>query len=665
MRACLLVISAFTALALVCAGCGGASSQTRLAGGEAYGGELPGLAQLDAMDGAGVTRTGSEATLNLLSSAPFDQAETGVTYNPGYLYLDSSVESPSWAIFRIGGLGTEGDAYPLSVEINNSAVCWVGVANYSRGTWQFTKVVWGGECLLEGGAGLVSEGGNCYIAVLAHDTIPDVYALTAKLNNAPAGSPTAQLNLLGMAVTEWNTSFDATGSDKGGGEFTELIYEFDGGSPQTVAAPEDVAEHMFETTGTHTVKLTVRNDLGLEHFVMQEIEVGDPNRDLLVVYNSDILEDLDLADYYMSPRTGRGIDPQHKLGLPLGAYSATIARADYVAEIRDPIKQFIGDYPMIGGKLKYLLLLNGVPFKIPGADGGNHDQSTNTSVDSELCLLNSGGAEGDGGYRLEGAVWSESAYHAWNGNGFYLAGDVDFAPGAFTTTDLDGVHWPLDYLVGRLAAYTYDNAKQLVDRSLAAGSAMDGWVIFDTKPGSQIYETMFDPVWPMSDDSWDSGFELLTAAGMNVVGDETADKLYADWPGNPPEFTNNIMAYCSWGVHSGWGKLYILNDLGYNYVPGACFMSYESFNGTTMRCSDPFDADQHPSQGQIADFLLMGGTCAIGNVYEPWTDGVGDERWVFDRYLNHGDRWIEAAYKGLPMLSWQEIVVGDPLCRVR
>ena len=36
----------------------------------------------------------------------------------------------------------------------------------------------------------------------------------------------------------------------------------------------------------------------------------------------------------------------------------------------------------------------------------------------------------------------------------------------------------------------------------------------------------------------------------------------------------------------------------------------------------------------------------------------------YGRYLHHGDRWIEAAYKGLPLLSWQEVVVGDPLCQL-
>ena len=90
-------------------------------------------------------------------------------------------------------------------------------------------------------------------------------------------------------------------------------------------------------------------------------------------------------------------------------------------------------------------------------------------------------------------------------------------------------------------------------------------------------------------------------------------------------------------------------------------MSYESFNGADF---DDSDGIQRRGQGQVADWLRMGGTVGIGNAWEPFDRGIGDERWTYDRYLHHGDRWIEAAYEGMRTLSWQEVVVGDPLCRV-
>jgi uncharacterized protein (TIGR03790 family) len=192
-------------------------------------------------------------------------------------------------------------------------------------------------------------------------------------------------------------------------------------------------------------------------------------------------------------------------------------------------------------------------------------------------------------------------------------------------------------------------------------------VVFDSIQARKTLDTMVDPVWPYPNDN-DAlcGLELFTAAGLNVCADVSDATLDAgDSALLPPGFTNSVIGYSGWGVNHGGagypsGGDYILNDLNWNYLPGACWISYESFNGTAF--SEPIN---RRGQGQISDFLRKGGTCAIGNVYEPYTIGVGDERWVFDRYIDHGDRWIEAAYKGLRLLSWQEVVVGDPLCRVR
>ena len=440
-------------------------------------------------------RAGSATSLDLLASAPLLQADTGVTYNPGYLYLDSSVESPSWAIFRISGLGTDGSVYPVSVDINNSAVLWLGVSNYERGTWQFSKVGMASHYELTGGAHLVNQdSGNAYILVLASDTIPDVYSLSANLNTDPPGVPTAQVNLLGMAVTEWPASFDAQGSLPGGGGFTEFVYTFDGGSEQTTTAPDAQVQHEFTTTGTHAVSLTVHNDLGNQHTVQLNVEVGEPNRDLLVVYNSDIPEDLDLADYYMSPKTGRGIDPQHKRGLPLGAYSATILRADFEATIRAPLHQFIVDIPAIGGKVKYLLLLKGIPHQIPGANELSTTDSTFSSVDSELCLLTSNS------HPVAGWLWNDPVWQAFGGSGYFLQEDTPFQARTFETTDSSDGTYTLDYLVGRLSAYTYDDAKLLVDRSLAASAPSAGdWVVFDSCEPRKGLDTMVDPVWPWTE----------------------------------------------------------------------------------------------------------------------------------------------------------------------
>jgi hypothetical protein len=165
-----------------------------------------------------------------------------------------------------------------------------------------------------------------------------------------------------------------------------------------------------------------------------------------------------------------------------------------------------------------------------------------------------------------------------------------------------------------------------------------------------------------------SGQELLTAAGFNVFADVTTERIISTSASVPPAvLTDGVIGYAGWGVnHNGgsWphGSDYILEDLGWTYRPGACFSSYESFNGRNFNGAN---LGNRAGQGQICDFLRMGGTCAVGNAWEPFTIGCADERWVFDRYIDHGDRWIEAAYKGLRLISWMEVVVGDPLCKVK
>ena len=423
------------------------------------------------------------------------------------------------------------------------------------------------------------------------------------------------------------------------------------------------------------MRLTVRNDRSLSDAAQTQITVAPAMRELLLVYNADVPEDLDLANYYASPVTGRAVDPAYVLGIhPVAAAKPEeITRANYEATVRDPIKAFI-DASGFKNTLKYVLLCKGVPHKIQGADQSDMSKSTFSSVDSELCLLYA-----DGTYTHEGWVWNGKNFNTLDGTGFFLAADVAFAPHTMsvsTTTQ----SFVLNYLVGRLTAYTYDDVKAIIDRATGADTTGTGSIVFDssdvnisTPPLPQCtYDTMVDPVWNWTTaDAQKSGYELLSDAGFAVFADVTSVAITGRSTDGVTVPLDRVIGYAGWGKnHAGGtfpsGAYYLLRDLNFTYRPGACFMSYESYNADTFRCSNPYDLTiGHPGQGQIADFLHMGGTVAIGNCWEPWIVGVGDERWVFDRYLHHGDRWIEAAYKGLRVLSWQEVVVGDPLCRVR
>ena len=79
-------------------------------------------------------------------------------------------------------------------------------------------------------------------------------------------------------------------------------------------------------------------------------------------------------------------------------------------------------------------------------------------------------------------------------------------------------------------------------------------------------------------------------------------------------------------------------------------------------CLDPLTA---PSLRDKSDSWLAAAiddriTATIGSVYDP---GPGDYLSVANlyRYLHEGFTWAESAYMCIPHLSWQMVVIGDPL----
>lgn len=101
-------------------------------------------------------------------------------------------------------------------------------------------------------------------------------------------------------------------------------------------------------------------------------------------------------------------------------------------------------------------------------------------------------------------------------------------------------------------------------------------------------------------------------------------------------------------------------------APGAVFTSIESFNAVTMFTETP------TSQAKIAEFIQMGGTAAIGHALEPCQDAIVQVEYLYANLLRDDDgdgvgdlSLVEAAFTAIPYLSWTEVVIGDPLMRLR
>ncbi len=104
----------------------------------------------------------------------------------------------------------------------------------------------------------------------------------------------------------------------------------------------------------------------------------------------------------------------------------------------------------------------------------------------------------------------------------------------------------------------------------------------------------------------------------------------------------------------------------FDCVPGAVFISLESFNAVTMF------TDAATSQGKIAEFIDMGGSGAVGHAFEPVRGATIQGEFLITNLLRDDDDngigdfcLAEAVFSAMPYLSWAEVLIGDPLMRLR
>jgi len=297
-----------------------------------------------------------------------------------------------------------------------------------------------------------------------------------------------------------------------------------------------------------------------------------------------------------------------------------IPRWVYENEIEKPVGRFLSKN-RLAEQILYIVTTLGVPLKIEGTIGRDGRAA---SVDSELTLLY-GKLRGIR-YELEGPV----------ANPLFARRDAPF-----THPDV-----PV-YLVTRLAAYSVGGAKAIVDRSLAARNR--GRVVLDLSA---------------SDDRTGNDW-LRTAAILmpedRVLLDESKEVLYD---------VTNVIGYSSWGSNDANRKR---RRLGFRWLPGAVATTYVSSDGRTFQRPPEewtFGTWEDRSgwfggspQSLAADLIAEGATGASGHVYEPYLTMTPRPEYLFPTYLA-GRTLAESYYVAIPALSWMNIVIGDPLCRL-
>jgi uncharacterized protein (TIGR03790 family) len=92
---------------------------------------------------------------------------------------------------------------------------------------------------------------------------------------------------------------------------------------------------------------------------------------------------------------------------------------------------------------------------------------------------------------------------------------------------------------------------------------------------------------------------------------------------------------------------------GFQFPPGAVAMHIHSYSARTLHSA---------SAGWSGPLVARGATATVGNVFEPYLQLTHHPDLLL-RALARGATLADAAYYALPALSWQAILIGDPLYR--
>lgn len=334
--------------------------------------------------------------------------------------------------------------------------------------------------------------------------------------------------------------------------------------------------------------------------IRQEATSSEASR-VLVVINRSSPASTEIGAYY---RSRREIPRSNTVVIDVST-TEEISEGEYRSGIEDPVRKAIEE---LRGGIDYIVLTKGVPIRIQGRHG--------YSVDGHLSAM-------DTDIRPIEALEEEQIRRSANP---YFGSERPFSRAEF------GI-----YLVTRLDGFTVEDAKRLVDNSLAA-EAHKGPFFFDAASNRnsggylRMQQSMF------------RAEQILRDAGFDASVNESAEFTN---PGEP------LAGYVSWGSNDSAFDRSTFRSL--RFKPGAIAETFVSTSARTF---------QNVSGGQslIGDLIEGGVTGVKGYVSEPYTFALALPEILFDRYTS-GFNLAESFYAASLVVKWKDVVIGDPLCR--
>ncbi|HYT65238.1 MAG TPA: TIGR03790 family protein [Vicinamibacterales bacterium] len=339
---------------------------------------------------------------------------------------------------------------------------------------------------------------------------------------------------------------------------------------------------------------------------------------LLVIVNDASEASKAIAGYYVQKRAIPRSNVIH-LKAPI---TDEISRAAFVGSIEQPIASALSS-GNLQDRILYIVLTKGIPLRIAGTPGRS---GTGASVDSELTLL----------------------YRRMSGAAVPVDGPVPnpFYAGPDSAVHATFSHAAQDiYLVTRLDGFSVADATSLVDRSLAAKDSI-GTIVLDQRGASAD-----------KPNEW-----LATASERLRTAPDRVQVLLEATPA-AATLSGGALGYYSWGSNDPALKV---RAPAVTFAAGALASMFLSTDARTM--TEP-PADWKPgaaeyaasSQSLTADLVRAGVAGAAGQVAEPYLDAAVRPEILFPAYVS-GLNLAEAFYRAMPSLSWQTVILGDPLC---
>ena len=326
----------------------------------------------------------------------------------------------------------------------------------------------------------------------------------------------------------------------------------------------------------------------------------DETSHVMVVINMASLESRSIGGYY---RLKRNIPKENVVTVDL-SQTETVSKDEFTYALLKPVQKAVKASKT---RIDYIVLTKGVPIRI--GDGGG------PSTDAYLAVMNRD-MPGIGKLTEEEIRKSMNPYFGKKEH--------------FDSTKFNM------FLVTRLDGYTIEDAKALVDHSLAAKPVAGPFYMDEagnrtTGGYGELQGTMA------------TAAGLLRKAGKEAVVENSA--VYGD-PGRA------VMGYITWGSNDGKFNLKVYR--GVKFLPGALCETFVSTSARTFKRTTG-------GQSLIADLISSGVTGVKGYVSEPYTFALARPDILFDRYVA-GYNLAESFYMASPVVKWKDLVVGDPLC---